>query len=186
MIKGKILFLVTLLVALVLTAASALVGYVAATELAVVFEQSLLAFDWDTIKIICAAICGGLMLIITLPTVITARQVCRMYNVSRKYGKWSVSSSLFGLLLAAITGGSIAYVVYMLSKIPQPMVLLLQNKLLEATGISIDLLTVQVACGVVIFAFFLLLFLPLLVAVRGRDGVSALLKKKRTYSEDEE
>jgi F-type H+-transporting ATPase subunit a len=58
--------------------------------------------------------------------------------------------------------------------------------LLEATGISIDLLTVQVACGVVIFAFFLLLFLPLLVAVRGRDGVSALLKKKRTYSEDEE
>ena len=64
MIKGKILFLVTLLVALVLTAASALVGYVAATELAVVFEQSLLAFDWDTIKIICAAICGGLMLII--------------------------------------------------------------------------------------------------------------------------
>lgn len=186
MIKGKILLIVSLLVALALTACAAFAGYAAGAVLEAQMAATLVAYDWAAIKIVTAAVCGVLMLLINLPTVITARQVCRMYNVSRKYAKWSVVTILFGLLLLAACGGAIAYVAYMIDSIPAGLITMVNQILVEYASIKVDVLSLQIACGIIIFLFFLLLFLPLMVSLRGRDGVSALLKKKRTYSDDEE
>lgn len=186
MIKGKILFIVSLLIALVLTAAAALTGFVGGQLLEDQVAATMVAYDWNVIKIAITAVLGALMLLATLPNVITARQVCRMYNVSRKYAKWSAVTIILGLLLVAACGGSIAYVAYALNSFPAGIMALIQKMALDYVGLNINVQTLQIACGVVIFLFFLLTFLPLMVSLRMRDSVSAMLRKKRAYSDDEE
>lgn len=179
-LKGKILFGISCLIALVLTAIGAAAGYGLGTMLESEFGATLLAYDWNMIKIVITAVLGVLMLLINLPSVITARQVCRMYNVSHKYAKWSAVSITCGVLMLLVTVGLIALVVYGISEWSG-----LINVLLATVGLTIDILTIQLALGIGIFVVFLLLFLPLLVSLRGRDGVSALLRKKRAHSDAE-
>lgn len=173
MIKGKILLVVTCLVALALTAGGAFAGYTLGAELQAMMGAAMLAYDWNLIKIVITAVCGLLVLLVTLPSVITARQVSRMYGVSRKYAKWSPVTIVVGLLMLLITAGLIALVVYQINEMQ-----LMITALLTTAGLALDVLTIQIGAGVVIFATCLLLFLPLLVSLRGRDSVSALLKKK--------
>lgn len=173
MIKGKILLVIACLVALVLTAGGAYAGYVLGAELQATMGAAMLAYDWNLIKIVITAVCGALVLLVALPGVITARQVNRMYGVSRKYAKWSPVTIVVGLLMLLITAGLIALAVYEIGEMQ-----LMITALLTTAGLSLDILTIQIGAGVAILAFCLLLFLPLLISLRGRDSVSALLKKK--------
>lgn len=179
-LKGKILFIISSLIALVLTAGGAAIGYAAGYLLESEFASTLVAYDWAMIKIVITAILGVLILLITLPSVITARQVCRMYNVSQKYAKWSVSTTIIGVLMLLFTAGLIALVVYGIAEWSGLITLLLGT-----VGLSIDIMSIQIGLGVGIFVLFLLLFLPLLVSLRGRDSVSAMLRKKRAHSDVE-
>lgn len=173
MIKGKILLVVTCLLALVLIAGGAYSGYTLGAELENMMGTAMVAYDWNLIKIIITAACALLVLLVVLPCVITARQVNRMYSVSRKYAKWSPVTIVVGLLMLLITGGLIALAVYEIHEMR-----LLITTLLAASNLSIEILHLQIGAGAGIFSVCLLLFLPLLVSLRGRDGVSALLRKK--------
>lgn len=188
MIKGKILFTITLLIALVFTAAGALGGYGYGIALEQQFGTTFVAYDWNLIKIVITAACAVIAFFPWLPMLIVSRQVCRMYNVSRKYAKWSVGTTLFTLLLVAIAGGGTAYVCYLLNSVPAASYMLLEQMIQQAFGVAItlDALTLQIASGVTICSVMLLIFLPLVISLRMRDSVSAMLKKKRAYSEDEE
>lgn len=187
MIKGKILFTVTLLIALVLTAGAALGGYFAGEWVYETFGTAFTLYDLSMLPVIFASILGGLVFLVALPNVITARQVCRMYNVSRKYAKWSPVTIIVGVLLLLLVGGAIAGVVYLLQTPEAAGVMMILNTLLAQQGLRLaDVTHLQIYFGCGIFVFALLLFNPILVALRGRDGVSALLKKKRAHSASEE
>ena len=172
-IKGKILLIVACLVALVLVAGGAYTGYVLGAELEAMMGAAMVAYNWNLIKIAITAVCGLLVLLVVLPGVITARQVNRMYSVSRKYAKWSPVTIVVGLLMLLITGGLIALAVYEINEMQ-----LLITTLLATAEVSVSILKIQIGAGVGIFAICLLMFLPLLISLRGRDSVSALIRKK--------
>ena len=77
-LKGKILLVTSAVIAVLLVAGCTVGGYLLGDMLQQTTGQMLVAYDWNMIKIAITVAMGVLALLLSVPGVITARQVSRM------------------------------------------------------------------------------------------------------------
>lgn len=172
-LKGKILLVTSAVIAVLLVAGCTVGGYLLGDMLQQTTGQMLVAYDWNMIKIAITVAMGVLALLLSVPGVITARQVSRMYDVSRKYARWSVGSIIAGVVMLLVAAAAVFGVCYEINEMQ-----LLIQMLLEMENV----LLIEIGAGVVTLLLCVALMLPLMLSLRVRDCVGALNRKKRARS----
>lgn len=175
--KGKFLLGVSCVVMVLVIAGCAVGGYMLGNMLEQTTGQMLVAYNWSAIKIGITVALAVLAALLSVPCVITARQVCRMYHIGHKFARWSVVSTLIGVLMLLATAAAIFGVCYEINAMK-----LLIQMMLEMENI----LLVQVAAGFGTLFLCVALFLPLMMSLRVHDCVSAMSRKKRARSQEDD
>ena len=113
---------------------------------------------------------GLLALLLSVPGVITARQISRMYGVGRKYARWSAGSIIVGVVMLLVTAAAVFGVCYEINELQMLIQMLLEME---------NILLIEIGAGVVTLLLCIALLLPLMLSLRVRDCVGALNRKKR-------
>ncbi len=175
--RGKILLSACCVVTVLTIVGCAIGGYMLGGSLEQTTGQMLVAYNWSAIKVGITVGLAALAALLSVPCVVVARQVSRMYAVGRRFARWSPASILVGALMLLATAAAIFGVCYEIDAMK-----LLIQMMLEMENI----LLVQIAGGAATLFLCAALFLPLLLSMRVRDCVSAMSRRKRERSREDE